>query len=51
MWWPDPAVASLDGDSYETEPISYTSDDPRGAYFQMGGRTSYMFTFPMFPAL
>jgi len=51
MWWPDPAVASLDGDSYDAEPISYSSDDPRAAYFQMGGRTSYMFTFPMFPAL
>ena len=51
MWWPDPAVPSLDGDSYEVSPVSYSSDDPRGDYFHMGGRTSYLFTFPMFPAL
>jgi hypothetical protein len=51
MWWPDPTVASLDADSYKTAPITYSSNDPRAHYFHMGGRTSYMFTFPMFPAL
>jgi hypothetical protein len=51
VWWPDPSVPSLDFNSYKTEPITYSSDDPRKDYYHMGGRTSYMFTFPMFPAL
>lgn len=48
IWWPDPAVPSLDGDSAVT---SYPATDPRSIYATMGGRTSYMFTVPMFPAL
>jgi len=60
MWWPDPSIASLDGDAFDSEPTytetnihgaSSSVGDPRSAYFQMGGRTSYMFTFPMFPTL
>lgn len=51
MWWPDPSVQNLELESYKTSPIAYSADDPRSAYFHMGGRTSYMFTFPMFPAL
>ena len=48
MWWPDPAVPSLDGDSIVA---TYADGDPLGGYGKMGGRTSYMFTFPMFPSL
>lgn len=46
IWWPDPAVRHLG-------PVANTfySGDPRQAYNQMGGRTSFMFTVPMFPAL
>ncbi len=50
MWWPDPSVQNLELESYKVAPIAYSADDPRSAYFHMGGRTSYMFTFPMFPA-
>ena len=54
MFWPDPAVATLDGEAPKTDPYTTGSTDPRagiGGYWSMAGRTSYMFTFPMFPAL
>jgi hypothetical protein len=46
IWWPDPAARHLG-------PVANTfaSSDPRQAYNQMAGRTSFMFTTPMFPAL
>lgn len=46
IWWPDPAARHLG-------PVANTlaSTDPRQAYNQMAGRTSFMFTVPMFPAL
>ncbi|GEP41246.1 hypothetical protein [Brevifollis gellanilyticus] len=46
IWWPDPAARHLG-------PVTNTLNpaDPRQAYNQMGGRTSFMFTVPMFPAL
>lgn len=46
IWWPDPAARHLG-------PVANTlaSTDPRQAYNHMAGRTSFMFTVPMFPAL
>ncbi|MES2594664.1 MAG: hypothetical protein V4662_04990 [Verrucomicrobiota bacterium] len=46
IWWPDPGARHLG-------PVTNTVNpsDPRQAYNQMGGRTSFMFTVPMFPAL
>ncbi|MCX6840010.1 MAG: hypothetical protein NTX35_19680 [Verrucomicrobia bacterium] len=46
IWWPDPAARHL-GPVANTFP----SSDPRQAYNQMAGRTAFMFTVPMFPAL
>jgi Tfp pilus assembly protein PilE len=46
IWWPDPAARHL-GPVANT----FTSTDPRQAYNHMGGRTGFMFTVPMFPAL
>lgn len=46
VWWPDPAARHL-GPVTSALP----STDPRQAYNHMAGRTSYMFTVPMFPAL
>lgn len=46
IWWPDPAARHL-GSVANT----LASTDPRQAYNQMGGRTAFMFTVPMFPAL
>lgn len=46
IWWPDPAARHL-GLVAGTLP----SSDPRQAYNQMAGRTAFMFTVPMFPAL
>lgn len=46
VWWPDPAARHLG-------PVASTlsTTDPRQAYNHMAGRTSFMFTVPMFPAL
>lgn len=46
IWWPDPAARHLG-------PVANTlsSTDPRQAYNHMAGRTAFMFTVPMFPAL
>ena len=48
IWWPDPGAKNL------AQPASNNTidvSDPRQAYNHMGGRTSFMFTVPMFPAL
>ena len=46
IWWPDPAMQDL-----ESLPLSGQPGEARRAYNHMGGRTSFMFTTPMFPAL
>jgi hypothetical protein len=46
IWWPDPAMTDL-----ASMPLSGQPREARRAYNHMGGRTSYMFTVPMFPAL
>lgn len=46
IWWPDPAAGDL-----RKQPNSYPSSDPRQVYNHQGGRTSFMFTVPMFPSL
>jgi hypothetical protein len=46
VWWPDPAARHLGA-----QPNSLSPSDPRQAYNHMAGRTSFMFTVPMFPAL
>ena len=46
IWWPDPGARDL-----RRQPNSYPTSDPRNAYNHQGGRTSFMFTVPMFPAL
>lgn len=46
IWWPDPAARHLG-----PVPNTLSSTDPRQAYNHMGGRTGFMFTVPMFPAL
>lgn len=46
VWWPDPGAPSL-----RSESNSLLPDDPRRAYNHQGGRTSFMFTVPMFPSL
>ena len=46
IWWPDPGARDL-----RKQPNSYPSTDPRAAYNHQGGRTSFMFTVPVFPSL
>ena len=46
IWWPDPAARHL-GPVANT----FSATDPRQAYNHMAGRTAFMFTVPMFPAL
>ncbi|HYF37355.1 MAG TPA: hypothetical protein VD994_18790 [Prosthecobacter sp.] len=46
IWWPDPAARHLGAQAN-----TLTAVDPRQAYNHMAGRTSFMFTVPMFPAL
>lgn len=46
IWWPDPGARNL---GPQTNTLN--ENDPRQAYNHMAGRTSYMFTVPMFPAL
>ncbi len=50
IWWPDPAARTL-GMQFASSTNNYPSNDPRRAYNHMCGRTSFMFTVPMFPAL
>ena len=49
IWWPDPAASTLG--MYRASNTSYTTSDPRAVYNHMAGRTSFMFTVPLFPAL
>lgn len=46
IWWPDPGAKNLG-------PVQNTLgvNEARQAYNHMGGRTSFMFTVPMFPSL
>ena len=46
IWWPDPSARHL-GQIANT----LATTDPRQAYNQMAGRSAFMFTVPMFPAL
>jgi hypothetical protein len=46
IWWPDPGAPNLKAVANYLLP-----SDPRRAYNHQGGRTSFMFTVPMFPAL
>lgn len=54
IFWPDPAVDSLAlPGNVNTGGVlngSYGTTDPRRAYNHMAGRTSFMFTTPMFPS-
>ncbi|MFV1993871.1 MAG: type II secretion system protein J [Verrucomicrobiales bacterium] len=47
IWWPDPAGITIE---HETS-VTYLATDPRQQYGHMGGRTSFMFTVPMFPSM
>ena len=58
IFWPDPARDSLavpinaytlNGGAYVLN-FDYTTADPRRTYNHMAGRTSFMFTIPMFPS-
>lgn len=46
IWWPDPAARHLGRPANTASPTL-----PQHAYNHMAGRTSFMFTVPMFPAL
>jgi hypothetical protein len=46
IWWPDPAMTDLASLALAGQPR-----EARRAYNHMGGRTSFMFTVPIFPAL
>lgn len=48
IWWPDPALRNLDATRAKLSPPP--SYEARQAYYQMGGRTAFMFTVPMFPS-
>ncbi len=48
IWWPDPALSTLDATRAKLSPPATTS--PRYEYYQMGGRTAFMFTVPAFPS-
>jgi hypothetical protein len=54
IFWPDPARDSLalplNAAPGSTLNGSYATNDPRRAYNHMAGRTSFMFTVPMFPS-
>jgi hypothetical protein len=54
IFWPDPAedslVLPLNATPSSTLNGSYATNDARRAYNHMAGRTSFMFTIPMFPS-
>lgn len=54
IFWPDPAEESLalplNASPSGTLNGTYSTTDPRRAYNHMGGRTSFMFTVPVFPS-
>ncbi|MGD9748832.1 MAG: type II secretion system protein J [Verrucomicrobiales bacterium] len=48
MWWPDPGVSDL----VHTPASTVTgATNPLSTYYQMGGRTSLVMAYPMFPSL
>lgn len=47
IWWPDPGARHLGAVANSGPSLT----DPRQAYFHMAGRTSFMFTVPMFPSI
>ncbi len=49
IWWPDPAAKNL-GMQFASD-SAYAPTQAKQAYNHMGGRTSFMFTVPVFPAL
>lgn len=49
IWWPDPAASNLRGESVPY--ASYSSNATLAAYGNMGGKTAFMLTVPMFPGL
>jgi len=49
MWWPDPAAHHLEASNPPSPAAAAT--EPLSGYWTMGGRTSFMFTVPMFPGL
>jgi hypothetical protein len=49
VWWPDPCVRNLGLHGVTNNSIPAT--DARRVYNHMGGRSAYMFTIPLFPAL
>ncbi|MDB6072817.1 MAG: hypothetical protein JWO89_457 [Verrucomicrobiaceae bacterium] len=49
IWWPDPSARTL-GMQFASN-NAYAPTDPRKVYNHMCGRTSFMFTVPMFPSL
>jgi hypothetical protein len=53
VFWPDPARDSIKlplPNTAATLNPDYAATDPRQAYNHMAGRTSFMFTIPMFPS-
>jgi hypothetical protein len=48
VWWPDPLVSFLSNRNAST---GSAPGPPRGAYANMGGRTSLFFVLPVFPSL
>lgn len=48
IWWPDPAAPTLG--LYRSNNNGYPATNPRRIYNHMGGRTSFMFVVPQFPA-
>jgi hypothetical protein len=54
LFWPDPSQDSLAlPENAKPSGVlngSYSTTDPRRGYNHMGGRTSFMFTVPMFPS-
>jgi hypothetical protein len=54
IFWPDPAEDTLalprDAEPFGELNGTYATTDPRRAYNHMAGRTSFMFTVPMFPS-
>jgi hypothetical protein len=48
IWWPDPAARSLACERALEQPPDALL--PNAAYYHMAGRTSFMFTVPMFPS-
>jgi hypothetical protein len=51
VWWPDPAARSLQPNLVTGPTGSTATANPLITYNHQGGRTSFMFTIPAFPAL